>query len=114
MVVVDRDLLVQIWNERAEELWGLRGDEMPGKNVLNLDTGLPLERLRRPLRACLAGELGSHDEALDTVNRRGRAMRCTVSITPLVGGEQEIRGVILLMDEAEAAVSRLQNEGDGH
>ncbi|HEY7294574.1 MAG TPA: PAS domain-containing protein, partial [Dehalococcoidia bacterium] len=113
VVVVNRNLLVQIWNERAEDLWGLRADEVLGKNVLNLDIGLPLQRLRRPLRACLAGELSNHDEVLDATNRRGRGIRCMVSITPLVGGEEEIRGVILLMDEQESFVPGIQGEGEG-
>lgn len=101
VAVADRDLAVQIWNGRAEDLWGLRQDEVLGTNLLNLDIGLPLERLRRPLRGCLAGELAQHEETLDAINRRGRSIRCTVSIAPLVGSEQESRGVILLMDEMD-------------
>ncbi len=111
VAVANRDLMVQIWNQRAEDLWGLRQDEVLGKNLLNLDIGLPLERLRRPLRACLAGEATQHDETLDAVNRRGRSIRCMVSIAPLVGSEQEIRGVILLMDETEASAASQGEQG---
>ncbi|HZQ35295.1 MAG TPA: CheR family methyltransferase [Dehalococcoidia bacterium] len=102
VAVANRDLMVQIWNGRAEDLWGLRQDEVLGKNLLNLDIGLPLERLRRPLRACLAGELPQHTETLEAISRRGRSIHCLLSIAPLVGSEQEIRGVILLMDESDA------------
>ena len=31
MVVLDRDLQVQIWNRQSEDLWGLRADEVRGK-----------------------------------------------------------------------------------
>src|SRR5262245_26350526 len=37
VAVVDRDLRVMLWNERAEDLWGLRADEVQGRHFLNLD-----------------------------------------------------------------------------
>jgi len=33
------------------------------------------------------------------VNRRGKTIRCTVTCTPLMGGQNEVSGVILLMEE---------------
>ena len=56
VVVVDPDFLILSWNRQAEDLWGLRSDEVRGRNLLNLDIGLPVERLKPALRACLAGE----------------------------------------------------------
>ena len=45
MVVVNRDLVVQISGDhRAEDLWGLRPEEVVGKPFLNLDLSLPLEQ----------------------------------------------------------------------
>src|SRR5690606_201452 len=44
VVVVDSDLQIRIWNQRSEELWGLKADEVIGKPFLNLDIGLPVER----------------------------------------------------------------------
>src|SRR6476646_4356677 len=49
VVVVNRDLQVQIWNYRAEDLWGLRTEEVSGQHLLSLDIGLPVEKLRRPI-----------------------------------------------------------------
>ena len=43
VAVVDRDLQVQVWNQRAEDLWGLRRDEAVGQHFLNLDIGLPTD-----------------------------------------------------------------------
>jgi two-component system CheB/CheR fusion protein len=34
VAVVDSDFLVRVWNKRAEDLWGLRSDEVRGKNLL--------------------------------------------------------------------------------
>src|SRR5262249_53325314 len=56
VVVVDRNLQIQIWSRRAEDMWGLRADEAQNKNFLNLDIGLPVESLKAPIRACLTQE----------------------------------------------------------
>lgn len=105
--VLDRDLKVLIWNRRAEDLWGLRTDEVPQKSFLNLDIGLPVEKLIPPIRKCLSGEEEYAELMVDALNRRGRAIQCRVTCVPLIGharpdaSEQEapIEGVILLMDE---------------
>src|SRR5262249_237683 len=76
VAVADRNLAIQVWNAQAGELWGLRAEEVRGKNLLNLDIGLPLDDLRPPLRACLAGEAGTKSLTVDAVTRRGRPVRC--------------------------------------
>ncbi|MEO8797354.1 MAG: PAS domain S-box protein, partial [Polyangiaceae bacterium] len=99
VVVLDNELLVRAWNPRMEDLWGLRADEVQGKHFLNLDIGLPLERLGAPIRRALS----SSDEALvtvDSINRRGKAIRCKMSAVRLEGDEP--RGVIILFDEVDA------------
>ena len=40
VIVVDRELRIDIWNHEAEELWGLRADEVVGAHLMNLDIGL--------------------------------------------------------------------------
>jgi two-component system, chemotaxis family, CheB/CheR fusion protein len=102
VAVVDRDLHVRKWSRRAEDLWGLRSDEVIQKNFLNLDIGLPVERLRAPIRACLAGESEFLDLTLDATNRRGRAIQVRVTCTPLTSTPPEnARGVILVMEELD-------------
>ena len=54
--MLDRNYNVLVWNRRAEDLWGLRADEVKGKSFLNLDIGLPAGELRPIIRACLCGE----------------------------------------------------------
>jgi two-component system CheB/CheR fusion protein len=99
VVVLDRELHVIAWNPRAEDLWGLRSDEVRSQNFLNLDIGLPTDQLRAGIRACLNGDGDHLEQVVPATNRRGRAITCRVTATPLTGGDKEIRGVILLMDE---------------
>jgi two-component system, chemotaxis family, CheB/CheR fusion protein len=99
VVVVDSELKVLAWNPVAEDYWGLREDEVRGRNVLGLDIGLPTERLKQPLRACIQATKQSVTLVLDAVNRRGRTMTCHVTISPLVTRDEEIHGAILLMEE---------------
>jgi two-component system CheB/CheR fusion protein len=99
-VVVNRNLDVLMWNHRAEDMWGLRADEVQGKGLLNLDVGLPVAELRTMIRPCLAGESDFQEVTLDAVNRRGKKIRCHVTCTPLVAGSKKRDGVILMMEEA--------------
>jgi two-component system CheB/CheR fusion protein len=100
-VVVNRDFNVLVWNHRAEDLWGLRQDEVQGKSVLNLDIGLPVGELRAPMRACLQEGAEYRDAVLDAVNRRGKAIRCRIACTPLLAPDKRRDGVILMMDEVQ-------------
>jgi len=99
VVVLNRELHVLAWNHRAEDLWGLRSDEVKGQNFLNLDIGLPTEQLRQSFRASLNGDAEFAENSLDATNRRGKAINCKVMTTPLLDSNKEIRGVILMMEE---------------
>ena len=101
VAVVDAELHVQIWNQKAEDLWGLRADEVAGTHLLNLDIGLPVEHLRAPLRACLAGEVSQNEIVLEATNRRGKAIQCKVTCMPHSNMMGEIQGVILIMEEKD-------------
>jgi len=104
VVVVDRNMQILAWNLRAEDLWGLRADEVRGKHLLNLDIGLPVDRLKVPIRHCLGGSSQPENQevTLDAVNRRGKSIQVKVSCTPLVGSNKNIQGAILLMEEKRA------------
>jgi two-component system, chemotaxis family, CheB/CheR fusion protein len=102
VAVVDRDLHVRKWSRRAEDMWGLRSEEVLQKNFLNLDIGLPVDRLRAPIRACLAREADVLDLTIGATNRRGRAIEVRVTCTPLAAAAADpARGVILLMEELD-------------
>jgi two-component system, chemotaxis family, CheB/CheR fusion protein len=98
VVVVDQEYKILIWNNKAEDLWGLRRDEVEGKNFLSLDIGLPVHQLKRPMRLCLNGESDSEQLVVDATNRRGKAIRCLVSCMALVGPEGR-QGVIVTMEQ---------------
>ncbi|MBD3883379.1 PAS domain-containing protein [Phormidium tenue FACHB-886] len=104
VVVVNRDLQVQIWNYKAEDLWGLRASEAISQNFLNLDIGLPVEQLRPSIRNCLSNSsVGSFELSLSAINRRGRTIQCRVTCTPLLNlsSDREVQGVLMLMEEEE-------------
>jgi two-component system, chemotaxis family, CheB/CheR fusion protein len=115
VAVVDRDFHVRKWSRQAEELWGLRSEEVLLKNFLNLDIGLPVERLRAPIRASLTGEGDGADLTLDATNRRGRPILVRVVCSPLTPAPgTEPRGVILLMEELDGAPRHpVAGDGDG-
>lgn len=106
VVVLNRDLQVQIWNYKSEDLWGLRHEEAIKQNFLNLDIGLPVDKLRQPIRICLSGEINQASKVIvNAINRRGKSIQCQVNCSPLMGSQGQIQGVILLMEELEEANS---------
>jgi two-component system CheB/CheR fusion protein len=100
-VVLNQHFNVLVWNHRAEDLWGLREDEVKGNSFLNLDIGLPVHQLRAVIRSCLSGEPDQKEMTLEATNRRGKAIKCRVACTPLMSPNKTRQGVILLMEEAE-------------
>jgi two-component system CheB/CheR fusion protein len=102
VVVADQHLRVVVWNREAEDLWGLRGDEVQGQHLLNLDIGFPVDRLREPVRSCLSGESRRETFTTPATNRRGRPIETQVICTPLAR-EDGIQGVVILMEQQEGS-----------
>jgi two-component system CheB/CheR fusion protein len=101
VVVVDRDMIVQMWNHQAEDLWGLREDEAVGEHFLNLDSGLPTEQLKSLVREVMGDGGAGGKQTIEAVNRRGRPVRLDVTATPLVSSSDEPTGALLLIEHAE-------------
>jgi len=99
VVVLDRQLQVQIWNALSTELWGLRPEEVEGEHFLGLDIGLPVDELKGVLRACLDGRTDREELVVAATNRRGRPIECDVTALPMHAGSDHVTGVILLMQE---------------
>jgi two-component system, chemotaxis family, CheB/CheR fusion protein len=100
VVVLDNELRILAWNHRAEDLWGLRSDEVRGKHFLNLDIGLPVLELTQPIRACLSDST-NQERTIDALNRRGKRLAVQVTCSRLQGpGRLGVAGVILTMKEA--------------
>jgi two-component system CheB/CheR fusion protein len=100
VTVVDGDLRVRVWNQKMEDLWGLRNDEVHQRNFLNLDIGLPVEQLKAPIRAAMSGETEFVELILDCTNRRGKPIKCRVTCTHLSDRDG---GVILLVEDMAAS-----------
>jgi two-component system CheB/CheR fusion protein len=67
-----------------------------GEHFLNLDIGIPVGELRDPIRAVLGGSAGEH-AVLDGHDRRGRPVRCSISVGPLHGADGDLLGAIMVM-----------------
>ncbi len=100
VAVLGKDMHVQVWNRRAEDLWGLRVEEAVGQHFLNLDIGLPTDRLRPALRGALNDGVECTDLELEAVNRRGRSITVRVTCSPLLSGGVP-SGAILVMEHEE-------------
>jgi len=102
VVVLDTGLTVRTWNRGAEDIWGLRAGEVLGQAFFGLDFGLPTHLIRDTVTKCMTAASAGHPQhaQVDAVNRRGRAIICTISCSPL---NEARNGVVLLMEEHRAA-----------
>jgi two-component system CheB/CheR fusion protein len=98
VIVIDRALRVLAWSSRTTDLWGLRDDEVEGEHLLSLDIGIPVQRLREPIKRVFAGEEVA-DVELDGHDRRGKPVRVRIEIAPLelLPGADGTLGAILLV-----------------
>ena len=103
VAVLDAQQRVQVWNHRAEDLWGMRFDEAVDNHFLSLDIGLPSEQLAPALRAVLSGSSERETRELNAVNRRGRTIVCAATVLPLLspvpGDGHSPRGAIVMMED---------------
>ena len=98
VAVVDTKLRVIVWSRRAADLWGLRNDEVEGRDLLNLDSGIPAQSLGEAVRRVLVGEKVPEIE-LEGRHRGGKPVRAKIVFAPLesLPGTDEPFGAILLM-----------------
>jgi two-component system, chemotaxis family, CheB/CheR fusion protein len=99
VAVLDPDLRVLVWNRGSEDLWGLRQEEVQGQHFLNLDIGLPVDKVRPALRASMSGRNGTQTILVEATNRRGKPIQVRVSCSPLVGDHEDIHGAIMVIEE---------------
>jgi two-component system, chemotaxis family, CheB/CheR fusion protein len=99
VVVLDKEMQVLAWNEKSQDLWGTRPEEAAGAHFMNLDLGFPVEQLKSPVRAVLTKSSAVEEKTIDATNRRGKAFKCRIRCSPLMGTDGEVSGVVLLMSE---------------
>jgi two-component system, chemotaxis family, CheB/CheR fusion protein len=98
VVVLDADLTVRSWNKGAEELWGLRANEVSNQPFFQLDFGLPTGEIRGIVTECLTTSRRTGPVQVAAINRIGRTITCTVTCSPL-RGDSHAKGAVLLMEE---------------
>jgi two-component system CheB/CheR fusion protein len=101
VAVVDREMRIQMWNDRAKEIWGVDLGEVRGQHLLNLDIGLPVQQLRDALRASVAGGKPK-EQRITARDRRGRDVVCKVGTAPLADISGDIAGAIVTMEIEES------------
>jgi two-component system CheB/CheR fusion protein len=103
VVVVDRALRIVAWSRQTTDLWGLRDDEVEGEHLFNLDIGIPVQRLRDPIRDVLSGS-EVDDLELEGHDRRGKPVSVRIAFAPLQNrpGAEEPDGAILLVSAERA------------
>jgi two-component system CheB/CheR fusion protein len=99
VAVLDRHQRVQIWNGQAYELWGLTAEEVEDQNLLALDFGLPVEKLKPLLRDSLNDGSETGELVVEAVNRRGKKFECRVTCLPMANDRDgNVSGVIMMME----------------
>ena len=102
VVVLDGDQRVRVWNEQAEDMWGLRPTEAEGKHLMSLEIGLPVEKLKGVVRDVLSAESdGQNLVTVEAVNRLGKSVTCRVTAMPLTGAGGQL-GAVLLMENVDS------------
>lgn len=102
VAVLDRDLKVLSWNRWNENAWGLRAEEAQGRDFLELDFGFPAKALECRLHRALAGEDQS-ELLLTAIDRRGKAVRCRVRVSPLLYEGRAPEGVVVVTEDVTEA-----------
>ena len=97
IIVVSPDLKVRFWNSQSQELWGLREDEAVGHPLFDLDSGIPEEALREPVRDALSQRQDRSQFTVQAVNRRGRTVQLLVTVAALTD-ERDGGGAMVLME----------------
>jgi two-component system CheB/CheR fusion protein len=112
VVVVDAQLHVLIWNRQMTDLWGLREEEVKGKSLIEIEMGLPVERMLDRLQHCVRGEAGGAPVTVSAVNRRGKTITCRILCSPLSQTGSPPTGAIVLVEDfsqAEASGPKASN-----
>jgi two-component system, chemotaxis family, CheB/CheR fusion protein len=110
VVVVDRDLLVRVWNDTAQDMWGLRATEVIGTNLLALDSGLPVDAILAMVRDVAAGRSPAGEVATSARNRLGRAILCRMTVTPL-RMDGDVAGAVLVMEDGGTPDGGTRSDG---
>jgi two-component system CheB/CheR fusion protein len=104
VVVMDESLHVELWNDVAADMWGVRQDDVKGKHFLGLEIGLPVHQLRQPLLSLRHAPDAVSETTIQATNRHGRPVKVRVLCSSVGGAAADAHGAILLMQETGESV----------
>ncbi|MCC2670804.1 MAG: methyltransferase, partial [Armatimonadetes bacterium] len=84
LIVLDRHFIVSSWNKTCEETWGLREEEVVGRDLFSLDIGLNLQPVREAIVRVLSEGAPQGPFPTAAINRRGKPIQCRLRINPLL------------------------------
>jgi two-component system CheB/CheR fusion protein len=96
IAVIDREHKVQVWNEVATDLWGMRGEEAEGQDFFTLDIGLPVRKLDDAVARAFGGASAQIEEKVSATNRRGKQFDCVVRVMPLRARTGDVYAAMIL------------------
>lgn len=108
IIVLNQSHQVLVWNEHASHIWGLRQDEVLGRNLFALDIGFPVHELKEPLRSVGVSADAKISLVTEAVNRRGKKIKCRVTAHQLCS--KSPKGVLVVI--AELMPSESARSGD--
>lgn len=100
VAVLDRELVVSVWNDRMAALCRRPASEVERRAFFELDVCLPVDEITSAARTCL--ETGTPSVlTIDDEGERDETIRCVVSIHPLRGAmaPKWPAGVMVLVEE---------------
>ena len=100
VIAIDMARHIYSWNQQAEDMWGLRRDEVVGRRIDEIDSGLPVAEFREHLNRCLEGE--STSIVLTATDRRGRTIDCHITCEPLLTSVGTAMGGIVIVRRSDS------------
>jgi two-component system CheB/CheR fusion protein len=97
IVVLDSDGVVSTWNEVAEQMWGLRADQVVGRPFFALPIGDLALRAREAFDAVLAQHRPADVKDVPYTRPGGQALRGALRMLPLLNVQRECVGTMVLM-----------------
>jgi two-component system CheB/CheR fusion protein len=107
--VTDRSLVVTSWNQASERLWGLRAEQVMGRDFMALPLGDALRMLRSALETALKDETTAEVHDVPYTLPGGDVRKATVRVTLLrdaVGGVTGLVGIAVPADALSGAKRR--------
>lgn len=105
IIVTDSDLLVKTWNAAAADMLGCEEDEIVGRSLMNLDIGIPLERMADQFRDVIRTGKPA-DDTLEYIDCWGKRTMVDVSMNPLMEEKSEglplieAKGLVLILKKS--------------